>query len=53
LGSGAMDFSTSDLNDLTDRHRFVTPDVENSFQNQICVQPGSAKRCRVGGLKRE
>jgi hypothetical protein len=53
LCSGPMDFSTSDLNDLTDRHRFVTPDVENAFQNQICVQPGSAKGCRVGSLKRE
>jgi hypothetical protein len=53
LGATAVNLPASDLNDLPDRHRLIAPDVENPFQDEVCVQSGSAERGRVSSFKRQ
>ena len=48
-----MDLASPDLDDLTDGDRLVAPDVENSFQDEIGIQPGGSKGGRIAGLERQ
>jgi hypothetical protein len=53
LSATAVNLPSSDLHDLPDRHRLIAPDVENPFQDEVCVQSGSAERGRVSSFKRQ
>jgi hypothetical protein len=53
LGSGAVDLATSDLDDLTDGNRLVTPDIQDSFQDEVGVQSGGSKGRCIASLERQ
>ena len=46
-----MDLAASDLHDLADRNGLITPDVEHSFQDQVCIQSGGSKGRGVACLE--
>ena len=51
LSAAAVDLPASDLHDLPDRNRLVAPDVENPFQDEVCVQAGGTESGRVTGFE--
>ncbi len=46
-----MDFSAADLHHAADGDRFVAPQIQDSFQNEVRVQARPSKRRRIGGLE--
>ncbi len=51
LGTAAMDLPASNLHNLADRNRFIAAQVEDSFEDEIGVQPGGTEGRRVAGLQ--
>ena len=52
LSTTAMNLPASDLHDLPDRNRLIASDVENPFQDKVCVQAGGTESGRVTGFER-
>jgi hypothetical protein len=53
LSATAMNLSASNLNNLADRNRLIASDVENPFQDEVCVQASGTESGRVTGFKRQ
>jgi hypothetical protein len=51
LGACAVDFPSPDLDHTADGHRFVAPQIQDPFKDEVCIQPRRAKRGCIAGLK--
>ena len=51
VGACALDFATANLDHSSDRDRLIAADIQNSFENQVGIQAGGAKRRRVTRLE--
>jgi hypothetical protein len=48
-----VDLASSDLDHATDRYGLVTPEIQDSFQDQVGVQARGSERRRIAGLERQ